>query len=86
MLKGGTVIGPMSAVFGADFPPKYLPPFSWNDGAETDTYDIEKSLSTAEKVMKRRQVNFTDEQRDYTAHLFQETKKLRSSLPPSKKR
>ena len=53
----GTVAGFSSQVFGAGFPPKYIPPFAW--GMSGDTYDLERALQTASTVMARRKRDLT---------------------------
>ena len=56
----GTVIGVSSNVFGTGFPPKYVPSFSWGAAGETfTTYNIDKALSVAAKVMVRRKIELT---------------------------
>lgn len=55
----GTVVGLASQVFGAGFPPKYVPPFSWGGAAGLETYDCDKALHTARVVMQRRQRELT---------------------------
>ena len=60
MFNTGTVVGTSCNLFGADFPPRYVPPFSW--GSPSDgytTYRLERALSVAERVMGRRNVPFT---------------------------
>jgi len=56
MLTTGTVIGTGANVFGANVPPRAVPPFSWGDGEPYDTYDVTRFLVVAERVMSRRQV------------------------------
>jgi UDP-N-acetylglucosamine diphosphorylase / glucose-1-phosphate thymidylyltransferase / UDP-N-acetylgalactosamine diphosphorylase / glucosamine-1-phosphate N-acetyltransferase / galactosamine-1-phosphate N-acetyltransferase len=56
MFNTGTVVGTGANIFGGGFPPKEVPSFSWggNDGFES--YEIEKAVETARRVMERRQV------------------------------
>jgi UDP-N-acetylglucosamine diphosphorylase/glucosamine-1-phosphate N-acetyltransferase len=56
MLSTGTVIGTGANVFGANVPPRAVPPFAWGDGEPYDTYDVARFLVVAERVMSRRQV------------------------------
>jgi UDP-N-acetylglucosamine diphosphorylase/glucosamine-1-phosphate N-acetyltransferase len=56
MLTTGTVIGAGANVFGANVPPRAVPPFAWGDGEPYDTYDVTRFLVVAERVMSRRQV------------------------------
>lgn len=51
----GTVVGLSSQVFGAGFPPKYLPPFTWGGVDSLEHYAYDKALATAHIVMRRRQ-------------------------------
>jgi len=58
MFNTGSVVGVNSNVLNTGgYPPKYIPSFTWMDGI---TYDIEKALSAAERVMARRNVKLTD--------------------------
>jgi UDP-N-acetylglucosamine diphosphorylase / glucose-1-phosphate thymidylyltransferase / UDP-N-acetylgalactosamine diphosphorylase / glucosamine-1-phosphate N-acetyltransferase / galactosamine-1-phosphate N-acetyltransferase len=52
MLNTGTVLGVMSNVFGAGFPPKFMPSFSW--GHANEVFALDKALELAHKVMARR--------------------------------
>lgn len=56
MLGTGTVVGTGANVFGANPPPKYVPPFSW--GAD-GRWDIDRFLATAETAMGRRNIELT---------------------------
>jgi UDP-N-acetylglucosamine diphosphorylase/glucosamine-1-phosphate N-acetyltransferase len=56
MLSTGSVIGAGANVFGANMPPRVVPPFAWGDSEPYDTYDVTKFLAVAERVMSRRQV------------------------------
>ena len=51
-----TVIGAGANVFGDRTPPKFVPPFAWGDGVPFETWEIEKLLAVAERVMQRREV------------------------------
>ncbi len=51
----GTVVGPMCNLYGAGFPPRHVPPFSWGSPHEGfSEYRLEKALRVAEAVMARR--------------------------------
>lgn len=52
MFNTATVVGVSSNVFGAEFPPKYIPSFTW--GAHGDSYNFEKALESANNMMNRR--------------------------------
>ncbi|MDD8017505.1 MAG: GlmU family protein [Bacteroidota bacterium] len=56
----GTVIGVSSNIFGTGFPSKYVPSFSWGAAGETfTTYNIEKAIDVARKVMVRRKITLS---------------------------
>jgi UDP-N-acetylglucosamine diphosphorylase/glucosamine-1-phosphate N-acetyltransferase len=80
MFNTGTVVGTCCNVFGGDFPPRYLPPFSWG-GPSTGftTYRLDKALEVAERVMARRDTPFTDADRTLLAALFEKTEGERST-------
>jgi UDP-N-acetylglucosamine diphosphorylase/glucosamine-1-phosphate N-acetyltransferase len=67
MLSTGTVIGAGANVFGANLPPKMVPPFAWGDAEPYDTYDVARFLAVAERVMARRDVKLGDKQRKQLA-------------------
>jgi UDP-N-acetylglucosamine diphosphorylase/glucosamine-1-phosphate N-acetyltransferase len=59
MFNTGTVVGVSSNVFGAGFPPKFIPSFSWGGSDGLEQYDIEKALNVARRVMARRKVGMS---------------------------
>lgn len=50
----GSVVGVCCSVFGAGYPPKYIPSFCWGGGGVFTEYDTKKALETAGRVMQRR--------------------------------
>jgi UDP-N-acetylglucosamine diphosphorylase/glucosamine-1-phosphate N-acetyltransferase len=78
MLNTGTIIGVSCNIFGAELPPKYLPSFSWGRGTSFETYEIDKSLEIARRVMARRGVSLTDSYELVFRELFQSTSALRN--------
>ncbi|MGB2868201.1 MAG: GlmU family protein [Bacteroidota bacterium] len=60
MFNTGTVVGVCSNIFGFGFPPKYVPSFSWGAAGETfTTYNIDKAIDVARRVMARRKITMT---------------------------
>lgn len=77
MLNTGTVVGVNANIFGGDFPPKLVPSFSWgNDGK--GTYNFDKAMEVADKVMERRNVALTPKHKEVLKHVFDSTEKFRS--------
>lgn len=54
MFNTGTVVGYSCNIFGAGFPDKYIPSFSWGGSENMSTYELDKSITTAKVVMNRR--------------------------------
>jgi hypothetical protein len=55
MFNTGTLVGYSCNIFGAGFPPKYIPSFSWGGGSgSATTYELERAIETAKRVMLRR--------------------------------
>lgn len=73
----GTVVGVSSNIYGAGFPPKYIPSFSWGGAEALTTYDLEKSIEVAERVMARRSITLTEIDKDLFKTVFNLTKKER---------
>ncbi len=59
MFNTGTVVGVSSNIYGGNFPPKYIPSFSWGGSESLTTYKLEKSMEVAKRVMARRNFDFT---------------------------
>ena len=77
MFNTGTVVGVSANIFGAGFPRNFIPSFSWGGSAGTTTYLTSKAFEVAEKVMARRGIEFTEEDKAILEHIFEETKKYR---------
>ncbi len=58
MFNTGTIAGTSVNVFGAGFPPKYIPSFSWGGAASgIVAYDVDRAVETARAVMGRRNID-----------------------------
>ncbi len=73
ILNTGTVLGVGCNIFGADFPPKYIPSFSWGGAGGLQEYRLEKCLQVARRVMGRRQLDLTSAGEQVIRHVFEET-------------
>ncbi len=63
LLNTGTVIGAGSMLYGAEMPPKHVPPFSWGCGEDLVPYDLPKFLEAAAAAMARRDVIMSEAER-----------------------
>ncbi len=77
MFNTGTVVGFSCNVFGAGFPNKYIPSFSWGGSDAVTTYDLERSIETAKRVMARREKAMHDVEEKLFRKVFDITKKER---------
>ncbi|HET8886387.1 MAG TPA: GlmU family protein [Salinimicrobium sp.] len=77
MFNTGTVVGVSANIFGSGFPRNFVPSFSWGGSAGMTTYKTIKAFEVAEKVMERRNIEFTDEDKAILEHVFEETAKFR---------
>ncbi|MDQ1087383.1 MULTISPECIES: putative sugar nucleotidyl transferase [unclassified Siphonobacter] len=71
MFNTGTVVGVNVNVFGAGFPPKHIPSFSWG-GADTgfEPYRFTKAVDVARNTMDRRGKLFTEIEEDIWRTIF----------------
>ncbi|WP_116108235.1 putative sugar nucleotidyl transferase [Lewinella sp. IMCC34191] len=77
MLNTGTVIGFSANVFGAGFPPTFVPSFTWGNGVTT--YRLDKAMETARRMMMRRGKVFSDDHRALFEYIFQRSQPYRRS-------
>jgi UDP-N-acetylglucosamine diphosphorylase/glucosamine-1-phosphate N-acetyltransferase len=59
LFNTGTTVGFASNVFGAGFPAKFLPCYTWGDGAAAERQDPERALATARTALARRGCELT---------------------------
>jgi UDP-N-acetylglucosamine diphosphorylase/glucosamine-1-phosphate N-acetyltransferase len=79
MFNTGTVVGVSSNVFGAGFPPKYIPSFAWGGAEGIETYDIARALEVAQRVMGRRKMQLSGAEEKVLREVFALTARERSS-------
>lgn len=77
MFNTGTSVGFSCNIFGAGFPGKYIPSFSWGGSDAITTYDLERSIETAKRVMTRRNKIMHDVEEKLFRKVFDITKKER---------
>jgi len=79
MFNTGTVVGVCANIFGSGFPRNFVPSFSWGGSSGFTTYLTKKAFEVASVVMSRRDIDFTEEDKAILEHVFEDTKKWRSS-------
>lgn len=71
MFNTGTVVGVSANIFGAGFPPKFIPSFSWGGFDRNIAFRIDKALELALRVMERRDYTPAKEELAVLNHLYQ---------------
>lgn len=79
MFNTGTVVGVSANIFGGGFPRNFIPSFSWGGASGFTTYLTKKAYEVARIVMKRRNLEFTDQDEAILDHVFEETKQWRGN-------
>lgn len=77
MFNTGTVVGVSANIYGGNFPPKFIPSFSWGGAEGFTTYELEKACETAERVYERRHKAFDKTEREILSNIFSLTAKYR---------
>jgi hypothetical protein len=77
MLNTGTVIGVSANVFGDGFPRNFIPSFAWGGASGFSTFKTDKAFEMAERMMQRRGVDFTHDDRLIMLRVHEETAKYR---------
>ncbi len=76
MFNTGTVIGVSANIYGADFPSKFIPSYSWG-GRRPLEYRFDKAMDTAKRVMDRRNIALTEEDLEILQHVYDESQQYR---------
>jgi UDP-N-acetylglucosamine diphosphorylase/glucosamine-1-phosphate N-acetyltransferase len=83
MFNTGTVVGVSSNVFGSGFPPKSIPSFAWGGAEGLSTYDLEKALEVARRVMGRRKMALSGAEENAIRSVFAQTEHQRKGMRAS---
>ena len=79
MFNTGTVVGVSANIFGAGFPPNFIPSFSWGGAGSLTEYRFEQAAETAKRMMDRRHVAFDANEEAILNEVFRQTSGERSS-------
>ncbi|MCB0515273.1 MAG: GlmU family protein [Chitinophagales bacterium] len=77
MFNTGTVVGVCANIFGAGFPDKFVPSFTWGGVQQSDVYQFDKSLETAGRVLMRRQQILNQQDTEILQAIFAISQKYR---------
>ena len=78
MFNTGTVVGVSANIFGAGFPRNFIPSFTWGGHGGIETYPLSKALDTAERVLARRKMFVSKEDKDIMKYIFDFSARYRS--------
>jgi UDP-N-acetylglucosamine diphosphorylase/glucosamine-1-phosphate N-acetyltransferase len=79
MFNTGTVVGVSANIYGGNFPPKFIPSFSWGGSDGLVPYEFEKALETAQKVMERRIIKLSDTDRQILWQVYEDSSIFRKN-------
>ncbi len=70
MFNTGTVVGVGANIAFGEFPPKYIPSFTWLTAQETTNYEFEKFVETASIVYNRRGIEITENEIEILNYIY----------------
>jgi hypothetical protein len=77
MFNTGTVVGVAANIFGSGFPRNFVASYSWGGASGFTTYKLEKSFEVAQKVMERRGIDLSSNDKSILTAIFEQTKQYR---------
>ena len=78
MFNTGTVVGVSANIFGAGYPPNFIPDFSWGGADGFETYSLKKAFETNAKVFERREHRqFNQVEQNILTNVFDLTQQYR---------
>jgi UDP-N-acetylglucosamine diphosphorylase/glucosamine-1-phosphate N-acetyltransferase len=80
MFNTGTVVGVSANIFGAGFPPNFIPSFAWGGPQGFNEYRLLQAAETAERMMARRKVPFDAIEKEILTHVFESTSAERAFI------
>lgn len=78
MFNTGTVVGVSSNIYGSDFPRSFIPSFAWGSAKRFSTYQLDKAIETAKRVVRRRQKELDEHEITILKHIFEASKNYRN--------
>lgn len=78
MFNTATVVGVSANIYGAGFPRNFVPSFSWGGAEKWVEFRTNKAFEVSERMMERRSVPFSDEDKAILEHVFEQTRAYRN--------
>ncbi len=80
MFNTATVVGVSCNIFGGDFLSKFIPSFSWGSNKKMESYQLEKAIDTANRMMQRRNKSLSKAEQNMFQFIFELSAHARSLL------
>jgi UDP-N-acetylglucosamine diphosphorylase/glucosamine-1-phosphate N-acetyltransferase len=80
MFNTATVVGVAANIYGSDFPPKFIPSFSWGSHSGWTTFKLDKVFEMADNMMGRRDLKLTLVERVILSYVLNQDQKFRQQL------
>jgi len=77
MFNTGTVVGVGANIFGSGFPRNFIPSFAWGGAQGFDTFTLNKFFITAAAMCSRRNVEFTETDKEIITEVYHHSQKYR---------
>lgn len=74
MFNTGTVVGISCNIFGGDFPPKFIPSFSWGGAKGFEQYELSKAFEAIERMMARRNKSLSEQEKAIIQHCYKQSR------------
>lgn len=78
MFNTGTVVGVSANIFGGGFPEKFIPSFTWGGSDGMVTYDFDRAIDTAKRMMARRNKELSQAEVTMLRYVFDTTEGQRN--------
>jgi len=71
MFNTGTIVGVAANIFGAGYPPKFVPSFTWGGADGLISHRLEDALQTAHRVLARRDTKLVPVEENILRYVFE---------------
>lgn len=78
MFNTATVVGVSANIYGGGFPRSFIPSYAWGGAEKWMTFRFEKAMEVAEKVMERRSIPLSEEDRSILQSVFEQSASYRN--------
>lgn len=80
MFNTATVVGVSANIFGGNFPRNFIPSFAWGGSAGFTTFKMNKVKEVVIAVMKRKHLDYNEQDEKILQHIFELTEKYRKNF------